>query len=114
MKRKMIDEKRSVNLYEVEGKLVDVRKYIDELIAEYGEEAKLEIEWDYDDVSLMLNYQRLETELQAAKRIDKAQKAAATRKRNRLKKEEAAHKELDKLEEIERKELARLKAKYGN
>lgn len=105
--RKEVNESKTISLYELEGNLVVIRKYFDELIDEYGEEAKLALDWDYDDCNLILRYQRLETEKEAEKRIAKAQKAKATRDAKRLKKEEVE-------EEADRKEWVRLQKKYEN
>lgn len=96
-----VTESRSITLYDFEGSLSSVRKYVDGLIETYGEEAKLELEWDYEDVSLIVRYQRLETEAEAEKRTTKARKAKETREKNVRKKEE-------------REELARLLEKYGD
>ena len=104
--RKEVNESKTLSLYELEGNLVVVRKYFDELVDQYGEEARLELDWDYEDCNLILRYQRLETEKEAEKRIVKAQKAKATRDAKRLKKEEIE-------EEADRKEWARLQEKYG-
>ena len=103
IKRKMVDEKRSVDLYSFEGKLNDVREYLNELEKEYGADAKLDLQWDYDYVGMHIHYQRLETEKEAEKRVAKARKVRERNKANKLKQEEA-----------ERKELARLLKKYGN
>ena len=101
--RKEITERRCLSpyLYDFSESLVDARKRVDDLIEEYGEEAKLELEWDYEDVSLIIQYQRLETETEAERRETKSRKAKETRERNTRKKEEK-----------ERKELARLLEKY--
>lgn len=103
VKRKTKEEQASVDLYSIcDGKLNDVREYLDSLAEQYGEDARLCLDWYYDDVSVCVKYQREETEQEATKRVAAARKARERRKAQKLKKEEA-----------ERAMLAKLKQKYG-
>jgi hypothetical protein len=109
-KRKMKRERMVYSLYDFDGTLKDVRKFIDGLIEEYGEGATLspDTEWDYDgDRSIFeLYYEREETDAEMNKRLE-----AARKQRERRKVQKA--KEAVEREARERKELARLKEKYG-
>ena len=103
IKRKMVKEKASVDLYSLcEGGLKDVREYLDQLAEQYGESAKLHLEWYYEDVSIYIEYERLETVKEAERRVKATRKARERRKAAKIKQEEQ-----------ERKELARLLEKYG-
>ena len=109
-KRKMKRERRVLSLWDFDGSLADVRKYIDGLIEEYGESATLspDTEWDYDgDRSIFeLYFEREETDAEMKKRLEAARKQRERRKAQKAK--DAAAKE-----ERERKEFARLLKKYG-
>ncbi len=106
IKRKTKEEKAGVELYSLcDGEILKVRKYIDDLIELYGEDAKLDLDWYYDDVNVSVKYLREETEVEAKKRIEAARKA---RERRKVKKE----KDAGVVEAKERKELARLLKKY--
>jgi hypothetical protein len=97
--------------------------YIHDLINEYGPEALLDTEWDYDHAMLGIIYLRDETPEEREKRIAKEQRAAerAAMKamspeekkayKEKLALERQAEKDRQK-EEKERKLLAELKAKY--
>lgn len=87
-----------------DGALKDVRAYIDQLIGQYGEDATVSINyWDYEDWDLVIEYERLETEKEAEKRVRAALKARERKQAKEIKQEEA-----------ERKELTRLLKKYGS
>ena len=101
IKRKTKKEKAGASLYDLEGDILKVREYVDSLIKEYGESASLHLDWYYDDVSLYIEYDRIETEAEAKKRVEAARKARERRKAQKLKKEEQ-----------ERALLAKLKEKY--
>ena len=49
-KRKMVKMSKTFSLYDFDGKLIDVRGFIDDLIEEFGSNATLDYdtEWDYD------------------------------------------------------------------
>ena len=102
IKRKMKKEKASVDMHSLcEGKLIQVQKYLNELTEKYGDSAVLVLDWYYEDLNIYIEYERLETEVEAVTRVKAAQLALARRKAKEL-----------KLEEKERKELARLTKKY--
>lgn len=103
IKRKMVKERASVDMYSLcDGQLEGVRKYLDDLTEQYGGNATLILEYDYEDVSVYLEYERLETEAEANRRITRARKAQERRDAAKFKQEER-----------ERKELSRLLNKYG-
>lgn len=99
---KVIQDRKQLALDDFEGKLVEVRDYLDSLIEQYGDDARLVLEWDYENVDLELQFDRKESEAERAKRLEKARK-------DREKK--AAAKAVK--EEEEQAELARLLEKYG-
>ena len=109
-KRKMKKEERVLSLWDFDGKLCDVRDFVDSLIEDYGKDATLDncTEWDYDgDHSIFrLHYEREETDAEMNKRLKAAVKAKERRKVQKAKESVAK-------EERERKELARLQKKYG-
>lgn len=108
--RKMIKERKVYSLYDFDGKLCEVRDFIDSLIDEFGANAMLDndTEWDYDgDRSIfVLHYEREETDAEMNKRLEAARKQREYRKVQKAK--EAVEREAR-----ERKELARLLEKYG-
>ena len=109
-KRKMVKERVTFSLYDFDGKLAEVRDFIDSLIEQYGKDALLDndTEWDYDcDRSVFyLHHEREETDAEMDKRLKAAVKAREYRKIQKAK--DAVAKE-----ENELKELARLRKKYG-
>lgn len=110
-KRKMKDEQITISLYDIDGSLEHARDYIDSLIEEYGKDAVLdnEREWEYggDEYSVFkLRYKREETDAEMDKRLKAAVKAREYRKIQKAK--DAVAKEKKEL-----KELARLRKKYG-
>ena len=109
-KRKMKEERETLSLYDFDGKLAEVRDFVDSLIEKYGKDARLDndTEWDYDcDRSIFyLYHEREETDAEMDKRLKAAEKAKAYRKAQKAK--DAAAKEAKEL-----KELARLRKKYG-
>lgn len=109
-KRKMKKERETLSLYDFDGKLAEVRDFVDSLIDKYGKDARLDndTEWDYDcDRSVFyLHYEREETDAEMDKRIKAAAKARERRKIQKAKDDAAK-------EARELKELARLRKKYG-
>lgn len=103
-KYKMIRERAEEDIYALDGKLIDVKEYIERLIEQYGENAYMDIERDGYDcyVELYVQYERQESDKERDKRL-----AVARKEREKKAKEKAAQ------EERERKELARLQKKYG-
>lgn len=103
-KYKMVRESVNEDIWSLDGKLSDVRNYIDRLIDEYGENACMDIERDGYDcyVELYVHYERQETDKERDKRL-----AVARKEREKRAREKA------QIEERERKELARLQKKYG-
>jgi len=110
-KRKMIQERERF-WGDLDGRIVDVCKELQDMVDRYGESASLEmgIEYDYGcpngyDVFYIV-YEREETDAEMAKRLKAAEKANA---------EKAAKKAaaMAAQEENERAELARLLQKYG-
>jgi hypothetical protein len=103
-KYKMVRESVEEDIYALDGKLIDVKHYIERLIEKYGENAYMDIERDGYDcyVELYIKYERQESDEERDKRL-----AVARKDRERRAKEKAAQ------EERERMELARLQKKYG-
>lgn len=95
------------------GSLKEMQDIVSGYIEKYGESAKLD--WDsvggtyyedVDEINLVIEYQREETQEEAEARVAKARKARETRKRNKeLREKELREKELAELE--------RLRKKYG-
>jgi hypothetical protein len=100
----MISARAEESICMLDGKLVDVKDYIDDLIEKYGDDAYMEIEaHGYDCYpELVVQYDRQESDKERDKRL-----AVARKDRERRAKEKLAQ------EERERKELARLQKKYG-
>lgn len=110
-KRKMKKEQITISLWDLDGSLEHARDYIDTLIDEYGKDATLDndTEWNYGDdeyAVFRLNYERKETDAEMDKRLKAAAKARIRRKAQR-------EKDAVKQEAQERKDLARLRKKYG-
>ena len=108
-KRKMIDERVTVSLYDLDGTLEELRDYAESLIEEYGKDATFynDTEWDYDcDRSVFyLRHKREETDAEMDKRLKAAAKQRVRRRAQKIK-DDAAN------EVRELKELARLQKKY--
>ena len=109
-KRKMIEERVTVSLYDLDGTLEELRDHAESLIEQYGKDATFysDTEWDYDcDRSVFyLRHKREETDAEMDKRLKAAAKAREYRKVQKVKDDIAK-------EAKERKELARLEKKYG-
>ena len=119
-KRKMITERVKLDLYDFDGSLENVRNIIDGLIKEYGASAMLDHDYDHEPYSgcggwgcsgdrvyyFEVRYEREETDAEMEKRLATARKRRESLRANKAKKAAAK-------EEAERKELARLKEKYG-
>ncbi len=103
-KYRMIREREAECISCLDGELSEVKHYIEMLIEQYGESARMEIEaHGYDCYpELAVWYDRQETDKERDKRL-----AQARKEREKKAKEKAAQ------EERERKELARLQKKYG-
>jgi hypothetical protein len=97
-----VRESKSLSLYDLDGQLRDVLSYLEDLKAEYGEDAYLDICQSYDDVEVELIWYRDETDVERDKRLAKARKARAAAKAKSI-----------EIEEQERAELARLQEKYS-
>jgi hypothetical protein len=109
-KRKMKDERVTVSLWDLDGSLEHAREHIDYLIEQYGKDARLDndSEYDYDGSCtsvFYLHYKRVETDAEMNKRLKAAVKAREYRKVQKVK-------DAVKQEANERKELARLQKKY--
>lgn len=108
--REKIMVKRTEYLESLEQSLIDGIKLkymlssVENLVKIWGADAVLELEWDYDNVDLVLRHTRLETDEEHRKRVAKHD-AAQERKKSapakaeaaRLKKIEALKKEASKL-----------------
>ena len=103
-KYKMVSVESGESISMLDGKLSDVKDYIEMLIEQYGEDAYMEIEaYGYDCYpELVVRYERQETDKERDKRLAQARKEREKKKAARLKQEER-----------ERKEFARLQKKYG-
>jgi hypothetical protein len=103
-KYKVISAKADESICMLDGKLADVKDYIESLIEKYGSDSYMEIEsYGYDCYpELVVRYERQETDAERDKRLAKARKERERNKAAKLKQEER-----------ERKELARLQKKYG-
>lgn len=103
-KYRVIREREAECISSLDGKLSEVKHYIEMLIEQYGDDAYMEIEaHGYDCYpELVVEYDRQETDKERDKRL-----AQARKERERRAKEKLAQ------EERERKELARLQKKYG-
>lgn len=90
MKRNMVHEiVGRWSPYEFDGQLFDVINRLKRLEEEYEERGSLYLnaEWcDYDHVDIVFTLRREETDEEFAKRKQKAEKAAQTRRRNRERK----------------------------
>ena len=108
-KRKMMKERYNVSVYDMEGTLSEMRDYFDGLIEQYGKDAHIyhEMEWDYDGdrSTFYVHYEREETDAEMEKRLKAAAKQRERRKAQKIKDDAAK-------EAKERKELARLQKKY--
>ena len=110
-KRKMVKEQIEISLWDLDGSLENARNYIDVLIAEYGKDANLDQDTVYEYgggeyTVFQLRYEREETDAEMDKRLKAAVKAREYRKVQKVK--DAVKKEAQ-----ERKDLARLRKKYG-
>lgn len=83
-----------------DGRLRDVLRYVQDLIAEYGEDAVIDIEGH--DYSVTLQFEVLETDAEYARRLKNEQ---AAREREKARKAEKKEKEYE--------EYLRLKKKFG-
>ena len=103
-KYKMICERAEEDIWCLDGKLSDVKEYVERLIEKYGDDACMDIERDGYDcyVELYVEFERQESDKERDKRL-----AVARKEREKKAKEKAVQ------EERERKELARLQKKYG-
>lgn len=103
VKHKMIRDKVSLDIYDFEGRLCNIRRYVDELEEKYGQEAQVEFEYGYEGLEgIEIHFDRKETDKERNKRLAKACKERENKKIAKAKKEEK-----------ERAELARLIKKYG-
>jgi len=110
-KRKMKKEQITISLWDLDGTLETARDYIDGLIDEYGKDSRLDNDTEYEygggEYSVFrLHYEREETDAEMDKRLKAAAKARIRRKAQR-------EKDAVKQEAQERKDLARLRKKYG-
>lgn len=101
-KYKVIRDHKQLSLCDLEGKLSDVREYIDILAEQYGNDAELVLEWDYESVDLEVQFTREETDVERNKRLLKDLRAREKKAVAKAAKEEG-----------ERAELARLLKKFG-
>ncbi len=101
-KYKMIRDRRQLSLCDLEGKLIDVCEYFNDLVEQYGNDAELVLEWDYENVDLAVEFEREETDKERDRRLLKDLRAREKKEAAKVSKEEK-----------ERKELARLQKKYG-
>ncbi len=103
--KRLKNETKNISIDTFQASLKDIAANVQALIAEYGEEAYVDIDLDYgyyDDVSISvdLNWTREETAKEDAKRKDTARKAKASKKKAATAAAEA--KELKDKEEYER------------
>jgi len=97
-----IRESKNIELYDFDGRVADVLKFIEGLKEEHGENAVIDICQIWDNTEVAVHWYRQETDVERDKRLAKARKARATAKTKAAEREEA-----------ERAELARLQAKYA-
>ena len=102
-KYRMKSVKSDESICMLDGRLSDVKDYIDSLIEKYGQDAYMEVEsYGYDCYpELIISHERQETDAERDKRLAQARKEREKRAKEKL-----------LTEERERKEFARLQKKY--
>lgn len=100
MTKKMIWVEESIDF---EGKVLHLIECLQALLEKHGEDAYVEIQYNYENTDYVLKFQREETDREYNTRL----KAEDKEKENKLK-------ALEKKREKERKEYERLKKVYGD
>jgi len=94
---------RTLNIYELEGRLIDVIAELQLKVDAYGPETELELEYGYEGIAdIIITYPEEETDKELERRLARGRKKREKNKAERVKKEAR-----------DRKELERLQKKYG-
>ena len=101
VKIKLTEEEAKRQIVEQRFDLGYVDHSLSELIEQFGPEARLELDWDYDDVSLVVVTKQEETDEQYEKRVNHI-----------LKQKQIAADKAAKKKEKEYKDYLRLKKKF--
>lgn len=102
-KYKIIRDEYKIDFNHLEGKISEVREYLNELANEYGEDAELDFVYGYEGIEdLAIHFCREETDKERNRRLTKARKEREKNKAAKV-----------RYEEKERVEFARLLKKYG-
>ena len=99
MTKKMVWDSTSIDF---EGRVVYLIDYLQQLKEKYGEDAYVEIGYDYENTDYVLKFQREETEKEYQKRLKEEEK-----------KKQIEKKALEIKKDKERKEYERLKKLFG-
>lgn len=104
--KRTVHESKILSVYDFNTDLKSLSEEIAELRQEYGDNASLSFEYSYGwydsiNIEVELTWERLETDDEVAKRIEKNRKSRETAKKNRVqKKKEDEAKEIADLKEL--------------
>ncbi|MCK5016475.1 MAG: hypothetical protein KAS32_05315 [Candidatus Peribacteraceae bacterium] len=103
MAKKLIDRQQDIDLYSLEGNIVDVLEFIKELQKKYGDKAVIDFTMGFDCYTeAEVKYKTLESDKEEATRL-KRQKSAR----------ESAKKRKNTIDSKEKEQLLKLARKHG-